>query len=218
MSNKISLCIFDLDGVIVDTAKYHYIAWKKLAYSFGYELTEAQNENLKGVSRAQSLDSILEWAGVSKTEEEKAVLAAAKNHDYVASIAQVDKVEALPGVVDFIHELKAKNIKIAIGSASKNAKLILERIGIIDLFDAIVDGTMTTKGKPNPEVFLKGAQMTQCTPENSVVFEDASKGIDAALSAGMYAIGVGEIEQLGHAHVVIPGFENFSFEKLTINI
>ena len=150
MTNKITLCIFDLDGVIVDTAKFHFLAWRNLARSFGYELTEKQNEKLKGVSRVDSLDNILEWAGVSKTIEEKMILAASKNDEYIASVHQVDKIDALPGVVDFIHELKAQDIKVVIGSASKNAKLILERIGIIGLFDAIVDGTMTKKGKPNP--------------------------------------------------------------------
>lgn len=217
MTNKITLCIFDLDGVIVDTAKFHFLAWRNLARSFGYELTEKQNEKLKGVSRVDSLDNILEWAGVSKTTEEKTILAASKNDEYIASVHEVDKIDALPGVVDFIHELKAQNIKVAIGSASKNAKLILDRIGIIDLFDAIVDGTMTQKGKPDPEVFLTGVAMTECAAENTIVFEDAVKGVDAALAGGMYAVGVGEEEQLGHAHIVISGFKNVSLENLTIN-
>ena len=214
MANKITLCIFDLDGVIVDTAKFHFLAWRNLARTFGYELTKEQNENLKGVSRVQSLDYLLEWAGVSKTAEEKAILAASKNDEYVASVQQMDTIEALAGVIDFIHEIKQENIKIAIGSASKNAKLILERMGIIDLFDAIVDGTMTTKGKPDPEVFLLGAQLANCKSKNTIVFEDASKGINAALAADMYAVGIGDEQQLGHAHLVIAGFENVSFEQL----
>ena len=218
MTNKITLCIFDLDGVIVDTAKFHFLAWRNLARTFGYELTKEQNEKLKGVSRVQSLECLLEWAGVTKTDDEKAALAASKNDEYVASVQQVDTIEALSGVIDFIHELKAKNIKIAIGSASKNAKLILERMGIIDLFDAIVDGTMTTKGKPDPEVFLLAAELTACKPKNAIVFEDASKGIDAALAANMYAVGVGDKQQLGHAHLVIAGFDNADFEELTRRI
>ena len=208
---KVSLCIFDLDGVIVDTAKYHFLSWKKIATTFGYELTEEKNENLKGVSRVDSLDYILGWAGVTRTKEEKEQLAEEKNNIYVESIKAVGAGEALPGVVDFIHTLRAKNIKTAIGSASKNARIILERLEIIDLFDAIVDGTMTKKGKPNPEVFLLGAKLTDSNPTETIVFEDAAKGVDAALAANMTAIGIGEEAQLGHAHFVIPGFADFKY-------
>ena len=207
----ISLCIFDLDGVIVDTAKYHFLSWKKLAASFGYELTKEKNENLKGVSRVESLEYILEWAGVSLSETEKEKLTTEKNEQYVKSIQKLGAGEALTGVVDFIHELRAANVKTAIGSASKNARLILEQLEIIDLFDAIVDGTMTKKGKPDPEVFLLGAKMTDSLPAETVVFEDAVKGVDAALAAKMTAIGIGETAQLGHAHFVIPGFSDFKY-------
>ena len=215
---KVSLCIFDLDGVIVDTAKYHFLSWKRIAATFDYELTEEKNENLKGVSRVDSLDYILEWAGRTRTKEEKEKLAEEKNEIYVNSIEKVGAGEALPGVVDFIHTLRAKNIKTAIGSASKNARLILERLEIIDLFDAIVDGTMTQKGKPNPEVFLLGAKLTNTNPNETVVFEDAVKGVDAALAAKMFAIGVGEESQLGHAHFVIPGFVDFNYNDFRQNL
>ena len=207
----VSLCIFDLDGVIVDTAKFHYIAWKRLAAGFGYELTEEQNENLKGVSRVQSLELILKWAGVSKTPEEQLELATLKNEWYVDLVKGLTIADALPGVVDFIHELKAAGVRIALGSASKNARLILDSFEITDLFEAIVDGTMTKKGKPDPEVFLLGAELTGVAPEASVVFEDAAKGIDAARAGNMYSVGVGSEDQLGHAHFVIPGFEDFSY-------
>jgi beta-phosphoglucomutase len=206
----ISLCIFDLDGVIVDTAKYHYIAWKRLAAEFGYDLTEAQNENLKGVSRVQSLDLILEWAGVSKTEAERTELATRKNNWYVDLIQEVSPADALPGVVDFIHELKNAGIKVALGSASKNARVIIAKLELTPLFDAVVDGTMTTKGKPDPEVFFKGAELTNTPAEESLVFEDAAKGIDAALAGGMYAVGIGEEAQLGHADFVLSGFTNYT--------
>lgn len=206
----IALCIFDLDGVIVDTAKYHFVAWKQLAAEFGYELTEEKNEHLKGVSRLQSLNLILEWAGVSRTEKEKTALAARKNDWYVALIEHLTPADALPGVVDFIHDLKKAGIKIALGSASKNARLILDSLQLTDAFDAIVDGTMTQKGKPDPEVFLLGAQLANIPAKKSLVFEDAAKGIDAAKAAHMYNIGVGNEDQLGHADFVIPGFEHFT--------
>ncbi len=210
-NNLISLCIFDLDGVIVDTAKHHFTAWKQLAAGFGYELTKEKNENLKGVSRIRSLELILEWAGVTKTAEEQALLAHRKNEWYVDLVKGLTIEDALPGVVDFIKELKAAGVKVALGSASKNARLILDSFEITDWFDAIVDGTMTKKGKPDPEVFLLGAELAGVSPENSVVFEDAAKGIDAALAGNMYSIGVGSEEQLGHAHFVIPGFEHFTY-------
>lgn len=206
----ISLCIFDLDGVIVDTAKYHYIAWKRLAAEFGYDLTEAQNEKLKGVSRVQSLNHILDWAGVTKTEEEKAELATRKNNWYVDLIQNVTPDDALPGVVSFIHELKQAGIKVALGSASKNARAIIDKLQLTPLFEAIVDGTMTVKSKPDPEVFLKGTELTNTSPHSTLVFEDAAKGIDAALAGGMLAVGIGTEEQLGHADFVLPGFDNYT--------
>jgi beta-phosphoglucomutase len=211
----VSLCIFDLDGVIVDTAKYHYIAWKRLAAEFGYDLTESQNEHLKGVSRIQSLNLILEWAGISKTEEEKTELATRKNNWYVDLIQQVTPEDALPGVVPFIKELKAAGIKIAIGSASKNARSIVEKLELIHLFEIIVDGTMTVKSKPDPEVFLKGAELTDTPAEKSLVFEDAAKGIEAALAGGMYAVGIGDEAQLGHADFVLPGFTNYTLDNFS---
>lgn len=210
----ISLCIFDLDGVIVDTAKYHFLAWRKLAKTFGYDLTEVQNEQLKGVSRVQSLDLILSWAGVEKTAEEKAMLAIQKNEAYLKSITAIRPKDILPGVYPFIQQLISLDIKVALGSASKNAKLILEYLNIIDLFDAIVDGNMTTMSKPDPEVFVTGAAMCLIPPNQTVVFEDAAKGIDAAKAGGMYAVGVGHPESLGHADFVIDGFENFSYQVL----
>lgn len=216
----ISLCIFDLDGVIVDTAKYHYIAWKRLAAEFGYDLTESQNEKLKGVSRVQSLNLILEWAGVSKTEDEKTALATRKNNWYVELIQQVTPEDALPGVVSFIQELKQAGIKVALGSASKNARPIMDKLELTDLFEVIVDGTMTVKSKPDPEVFLMGANLTGTSPNACLVFEDAAKGIDAALAGGMYAVGIGEEAQLGHAHFVLSGFANYTLsdflKQLTI--
>ena len=210
----ISLCIFDLDGVIVDTAKYHFIAWRNLAKKIGYDLSETQNEKLKGVSRVDSLDLILSWAGVEKSPEEKKILAAQKNEEYLLSIKAVTRRDLLPGTHEFLRELISLGVKTALGSASKNAKIILEQLGISNLFDAIVDGNMTTKGKPDPEVFILGAAMCLISPQRTVVFEDAAKGIEAAKAGGMYAIGVGKEADLQQADFVISGFEHFSYQTL----
>lgn len=206
---KITTCIFDLDGVIVDTAKYHFKAWRKLANDLGFDFTEKENEQLKGVGRMDSLNLILKWGGIELKEEEKKALAAKKNDDYVADIQKMTADEILEGVSTFLDELKAKNINIVLGSASKNAQPILKQIGIIDYFDAIIDGTKTTKGKPDPQVFLMGAAAVNAQANECIVFEDASKGVDAALAGGMYAVGVGNESDLGHAHLVIPGFKNY---------
>jgi len=210
----ISLCIFDLDGVIVDTAKYHYLAWKKLARSFGFTLTKDHNEQLKGVSRKQSLDQILKWAERSFSEADKKKMTHLKNKWYLERIVQLSKEDTLPGVTDFILELRERNIKTAVGSASKNAQFILKCLNIFPLFDVIVDGNMTDRGKPDPEVFLKGATLTSSPPSETVVFEDAAKGVDAALRADMFAVGIGDPAVLGHADLVIPGFMNFKYVDL----
>lgn len=211
---EIKACLFDLDGVIVDTAKYHYIAWKQLADELGFEFTEEHNELLKGVSRMRSLDILLEIGKIERTPEEKMKLASAKNDRYVSLIQQMTPEELLPGAYSFLQELKSSGIKIALGSASKNAPLILQLTGILDLFDAIVDGNHVSKAKPDPEVFLMGAEKLQVKPAECIVFEDAIAGVEAALAAGMSCIGIGEPEILGKANLVISGFNDFTVEKL----
>jgi beta-phosphoglucomutase len=210
----IRLAIFDLDGVIVDTAKYHYLAWKRLGAELGIEFTERDNERLKGVSRMRSLEILLEIGKQEKTTAEKESLAAKKNTWYVQYILQMDTSEILPGVLDFLDELRGQGIKIALGSASKNARTILERVQITDYFDAIIDGNLVSKAKPDPEVFLLGAAQLNVAPEHTVVFEDAQAGIEAALNAGMLTVGVGEPNMLSAAHVVISGFESVSLKQL----
>jgi len=209
MAQKIKAIIFDLDGVIVDTAVFHYQAWKKLANSMGFDLTETQNERLKGISRLESLDILLE---IGKTDaisdEEKQQLATSKNEWYRENILKMTPKDILPGVKNFLQELKKAHYKIAIGSSSKNAGTILERIGMKDFFDAVVDGTKITRSKPDPEVFLKGARELNIPPEQCLVFEDAESGIEAAKNAGMKTIGVGKPENLPKADKVIPGFQN----------
>lgn len=211
---EIKACIFDLDGVIVDTAKYHYMAWRKLANELGFDFTEEQNELLKGVSRIESLKLILELGGVSKSEEDIQSLALKKNEDYLEFVNQMDKKEILPGVEDFLKKVKDSGLKVVLGSASKNAVHILEKINLIDSFDAIIDGTKTTRSKPDPQVFLMGAEAVSVPKESCVVFEDAPKGVEAAQAAGMKTVGIGKSDVLGKADKVIPGFDGLELEFL----
>lgn len=209
---KTKACIFDLDGVITDTAKYHYIAWKALANQLGFDFTEHDNERLKGVSRMRSLDILLEIGSVSLSDEKKLEYADRKNSLYLTYIYEMTPDEILPGVADFIAELKANNIKIALGSASKNAHIILKQLGMEQVFDVIVDGNMVAKAKPDPEVFLKAAELLGVSPGECVVFEDAEAGIEAAINANMACVGIGSTEILGKANLVVPGFENFKLD------
>ena len=211
---NIKACIFDLDGVIVDTAKYHYLAWKRLANEMGFDFTEEDNEQLKGVSRVRSLEILLELGGVQKTAEEQEILATKKNDWYVEDIIKLAPEEILPGVSDFLDELKEKGIKIALGSASKNAKLILDGLNLTSYFDAIIDGTHVSKAKPDPEVFLKGAKSLGLKPEECVVFEDAQAGVEAAKNGSMPCIGIGTEDNLKGADFVMPGFEGVTFDSL----
>ncbi|HBG01094.1 MAG TPA: beta-phosphoglucomutase [Firmicutes bacterium] len=210
----LQLAIFDLDGVIVDTARYHYLAWKRLGEKIGIEFTLEDNERLKGVSRMRSLDILLEIGEQQRTNAEKEQLAKEKNTWYVEYITQMDSSEILPGVMDFLDELRASGIKIGLGSASKNARTILERVGLTDYFDALVDGNLVSKAKPDPEVFALSASLLGISPEQAVVFEDAQAGIEAALRAGMKAVGVGDAQTLSAAHHVIPGFGTFRLKDL----
>lgn len=210
----IKACIFDLDGVIVDTAKYHYTAWKKLANSLGFDFTEKDNEKLKGVSRVESLELILKWGNQSFSQEKKAALAEQKNAWYQDYINEMGADEILEGIPAFFEELKAKKIKIALGSASKNAGKILDKIGLTDSFEAIIDGNVTIKGKPDPEVFLRGAEALGVAPSECIVFEDAAKGVEAALNGGFYAVGIGEEESLSAAHLVLPNLVGMHFDTL----
>ena len=206
--------IFDLDGVIVDTAKYHYNAWRKLANTLGFDITEEQNENLKGVSRKESLEYILSIGQLHFTEEEKAKMAELKNSWYVESISNMDASELLPGSAELIKEIKAKGLKVSLGSASKNSLRILEATGLITYFDAIIDGTKTTESKPHPQVFLMGAEALHLNPEDCIVFEDSINGIKAANTGGFVSIGVGDAEVLHESDVVIPSLENVTIASL----
>ncbi|KWX74989.1 beta-phosphoglucomutase [Paenibacillus riograndensis] len=197
--------IFDLDGVIVDTAKYHYLAWRSLAADLGFEFTEAHNERLKGVSRMRSLDILLEIGGLEFDEAEKAGMAERKNRRYVDYISRLDDSELLPGVREYLGRLKERGIGIALGSASKNAIFILNKLKITGLFDAVVDGNTVSRAKPDPEVFQTACRRLGLQPADCVVFEDAEAGVAAARAAGMRVVGIGKREMLAGADVVITG-------------
>lgn len=210
----IKAIIFDLDGVIVDTAKYHYIAWKAIADELGFEFTLEHNERLKGVSRMTSLDILLEVGGITLPTDEKLKLAERKNEHYRTFITQMTADEILPGMRDFLLSVKTAGLKAAIGSASKNTPTILKQIGLDTFFDAVVDGNKISKAKPDPEVFLTGAKELGVNPVECIVFEDAESGVEAALNGGMYCVGVGEKSVLGRAHHVIPGFVGISVNDM----
>lgn len=212
--NNIKACLFDLDGVIVDTAKYHFLAWKRLADELNIEFTEKDNERLKGVSRMRSLEIILEIGQVNLDEETKNNLAAKKNDWYVEYISKLTPDEILPGAKEFLKLARENNMKIALGSASKNSMLILNKLDLVDCFDAIIDGTKVSKAKPNPEVFLKGAEALNVEPNHCVVFEDAEAGIEAAINAGMYSVGIGSPEILNKANFIISGLHEMDLSKL----
>lgn len=204
----IKCVIFDLDGVIVDTAKYHYLAWKRLAEGFLINFTEKENENFKGVSRMACMEQIVEMGQLKMNDDMKVLLANTKNEWYVKYIEDMPKDEMFDNVKELIITLREKGIKIALGSASKNAGLILDKLEIRDLFDVIVDGTKVTKAKPDPEVFLTGAKALNVAPENCLVVEDAAAGLEAAKAGNMYSVGIGDFEGFKFADKVYAKAED----------
>ncbi|CAM3339070.1 Beta-phosphoglucomutase [Flavobacterium longum] len=198
--------IFDLDGVIVDTAKYHFLAWQKISDSLGIEFTPEHNEHLKGVSRVRSLDIILDLGKINATQQDKDQWLKQKNEDYLAYIDAMDESEILSGVLNILQFLKEKEQPIALGSASKNARPILEKVKLIQFFDAIVDGNDVTNAKPDPEVFLQCARKLNVKPEDSIVFEDSVAGVQAANIANMTSVGIGDAKILHEAQYCFPDF------------
>ena len=206
--------LFDLDGVIVDTAKYHYLAWKELAERLNIPFTEKDNERLKGVSRMRSFEIILEIGGTELSEEEKEKYCTIKNDIYLEYIYKLKQEEVLPGVSEFLIDARRKGYKTALGSASKNAGIILSRLKLADAFDAIIDGTKVKTAKPDPEVFLLGAKELGLKKEACIVFEDAKAGVEAAHNGGMKAVGIGRKENLPNADICIPGLYNIRIDDL----
>ena len=210
----IKACIFDLDGVIVDTAHYHFLAWRRLAKEIGIELTEADNEQLKGVSRMRSLEIILELGRVSFSEHDKENMANKKNTWFVDYLERMAPEEIFPGVRVLIKNIREMGIKVALASSSRNAKTVIQLLHIHQDFDAVVDGTMITNSKPDPEIFLLAARKLGVEPKYCVVFEDAEAGVEAALAAGMKCVGVGSPIQLGQANKVISKTGEFQIVEL----
>ncbi|RTZ04686.1 beta-phosphoglucomutase [Flavobacterium sp. GSP6] len=198
--------IFDLDGVIVDTAKYHYLAWQKIANELNIEFTLEHNELLKGVSRVRSLDIILELGKVTASQEDKDQWLVQKNEEYLSYLVDMNESEILPGVFEILKFLKQNNQPIALGSASKNARPILEKTGLLSYFDAVVDGNDVTNAKPDPEVFLMAAKLLKIKPEDSIVFEDSVAGVQAANIGNMTSIGIGEATTLHEAKYIFNDF------------
>jgi len=203
--DNIKGAIFDLDGVIVDTAKYHYLAWARLAKELGFDFTLQDNERLKGVSRVKSLEILIEIGDKNFSEAEKNIMAEKKNNWYVDYIKEMDESELLRGAKEYIMQLRNQGVKIALGSASKNAPMILENLKIVELFDAVIDGNRVSKAKPDPEVFILGALELGLESADCVVFEDAEAGVEAAKHAGMKVVGIGDKEILKDADFVISG-------------
>lgn len=206
--------LFDLDGVIVDTAKFHYLAWRNLANSLGFEFTEEQNELFKGVSRVRSLDILLELGNYKATQAQKDVWLVQKNEEYLKYIEKMDASEILLDVPRVLEFLEDQQQGIALGSASKNARPILERVDLISKFHAIVDGNDVTTAKPDPEVFLKGGQALQAQNADCIVFEDSIAGVQAANTAGMISIGIGAQEVLHEANYIFSDFTEISNDFL----
>ena len=211
---KISAVIFDLDGVIVSTDEFHYQAWKQISDQEEIYFDRDINERLRGVSRMESLEIILSHSERSYSETDKQFLAQQKNENYCELLNKLSPNDILPGVINLLLSLKARDIKIAIGSSSKNTPYILKQIGIASSFDAIADGNSITNSKPDPEVFLLAAKKLGVAPEECVVIEDAQAGIDAAISAGMKAVGVGTAASCVNAHIKLKDLSNINIDQL----
>lgn len=208
--------LFDLDGVLVDTAHYHFLAWKKIASKLDYDLKRKDNEQLKGVSRIDSLKKILSLAGKTIEAPLFKQLLEQKNEDYLNAVKQITPADLLPGVKEALEFLKERNIKMGLGSASKNALIIFERLQITHYFEALIDGNSVEHSKPHPEVFLKGAQALGLTPADCVVFEDSQAGIIAAKAGGMTAVALGEPSLFTDTDYCYPNFNVLNIELLPI--
>lgn len=207
-------CLFDMDGVIVDSAVHHFVAWRKLADELSIPFAEEDNHALKGLSRVDSLDHILRMGHLELDEKTKLKLMDQKNAWYLDLIQGMTAKDILPGAKELIEQLVAGGIRVGLGSSSRNAQLILDNVGLTPLFDAIVDGNHITLSKPDPEVFLKGAAALDVSPSETIVFEDAASGIQAAKAGGFFAVGIGSKSQLSSADVVIPDLSGLTLDRL----
>ncbi len=218
MINKLNRAfIFDLDGVITETSEYHFLAWKTVCKKIGYNLTRKKNEELKGVNRNKCLDMIMEWGKIRLSEKEIESLLEAKNNIYKDYIKDLNENDVCEGVLNFINDAIKNNIKIALYSASRNAKRILCQLKIIDLFTVIIDGNNVSNAKPDPEGFKIAADLTKTNTKDCVVFEDSISGIEGANKLNMYTVGIGSRDVLKNADVVYKGFKNLKIKDI-INV
>lgn len=209
--------IFDLDGVIVDTARFHYLAWKEFADRFGFDFTKEHNERLKGVSRARSLEILLEIGGITLDGQAFAKALREKNARYLEYIGTLTKRDILPGAESYIRQLRDKGVRIALGSASRNAPFILDRLGLAGLFDGIADGNSVSRAKPDPEVFLAASALIGIPPARCAVFEDSEAGIEAARLAGMFSVGIGDGRILNLADIVVDTLRKLVMKNVQRN-
>lgn len=213
MGDALRGILFDLDGVITDTARYHYLAWKRLADEQGIPFDETVNQRLKGVDRRRSFQIILEAAGVSMTHEELERMSATKNSYYLQLISEMTPHDLLPGAMQLLEQCKAQGVRIGLASASRNARFVLEKLKLETIFDAVADAALIRHGKPDPEIFLTVMEQLELDAWSCLGVEDAAEGIRAIKAAGIYAVGVGEKERLGEADEVIPDLTQFHLEK-----
>jgi beta-phosphoglucomutase len=211
-------CLFDLDGVLVDTAKHHFVAWSRLAEELSIPFSEADNEALKGLSRVDSLEVILHQGNLVLDAQTKLQLMEKKNRHYLQLIEEMSPADILPGVIEFMEDLQVHGVRIGLGSSSKNAPRILDLIGLKSMFDAIIDGNQITLSKPDPEVFHLGAQALEMEPHECLVFEDATAGVEAALAGGFPVVGIGDEQVLSKAHVVWSGFVGHSWASVQTSL
>jgi beta-phosphoglucomutase len=216
MSKPLHAFIFDLDGVITDTAEYHYLAWKTLGEELGIPFTREFNEELKGVSRMDSLDKILGLGNRQDnfTQEEKEALASKKNEHYVRLIANINPKDILPGIKELISVIKEKGYRLGLASVSKNAFAVMESLELKEEFDVIVDAATIVKGKPDPEIFLTAAKLLNVEPAACIGIEDASAGVDSIKGAGMFTVGVGSEESLAKADLIYPSTKELSLSEI----
>lgn len=204
--------IFDLDGVITDTAEFHYRAWKRMADELGIPFTRRDNEALRGIPRRESLLLLLK--GRTLAEAEMLDCMERKNNYYLEYIREITPENLLPGSINLLHEIRSAGLKCAIGSASKNTCEVLERLGILELFDAIADGYSVVRQKPEPDLFLYAANELKLQPDECIVVEDAAAGIEAALRGGFHTMGVGPRERVGEAEKVFPSLEGVNLAMI----
>jgi beta-phosphoglucomutase len=208
--------IFDLDGVITDTAEYHFLAWKKLAEEIGVSIDRQFNEQLKGISRMESLERILELNSslLNLPYEEKVRLANQKNEHYLELIQSINSDSILPGIEDLLKKCKQQKIKIALGSASKNASKIVDKLGLVNYFDYVVDASKVKNGKPHPETFTTAADFLNIPYSECIGLEDAAAGVEAVNKANMFSVGVGEVKHLSHADFLVGDTSELVFEEI----